>query len=103
MSFFITSIAFYPEVPKYDKPYKVTRTFGHFGTLERARQAVDCNECDISESLYNYLVIEELPYGIHALADAEHQWWYLWNDTNSCWLSVLKPAWSNGFLNWGLG
>jgi hypothetical protein len=50
---------------RYDKPYKCTQTFGHFPTLKEAQAAVARNDGEMYECLYNYLVIEEVAYGIY--------------------------------------
>jgi hypothetical protein len=110
MSFFVTSIAYYPEdgpKSKYRQPYNHPRTFGHFPTLELAQAAVARNDGEMYECLYNYLVIEEIGYGIHALVEgwAEdkplRQWWYRWEHPN--WVPMKIPAWSVGVVNWSIG
>lgn len=99
MSYFITAIAYYPDEPRYDKPYKVTRTFGHYHTQIDAEIAVDENRCDMHECLYNFIVVEEIGYGIHYLGD--NQAWFEWKEDK--WQRTNKPTWAEGILNWAIG
>lgn len=99
MSFFITAIAYYPDEPRYDKPYKVTRTFGHYPTQIDAEIAIEDNRCDMQECLYNYIVLEQIDYGIHAFGD--NQVWFEWRDY--MWQRIDKPEWAKGTLNWAIG
>ncbi len=110
MSFFVTAIAYYPnsDEKKYKEPFRTTRTFGHFADLERAKKAVETNEGDMHECLYNYLVIEEIPYGIHGLTvedkdETKHEWWYTYLEGTQWWVSIEKPKWSRTYTNWGIG
>lgn len=112
MSFFVTAIAYYPEdkEKKYDKPYKHTSTFGHWPDLEGAQKAVARNEGGMDECLYNYLVIEEVAYGVYGriqLMDpdnpAKGEWWYKWEPPDGQeghWVPMDKPEWSLGLISW---
>ena len=114
MSFFVTSIAYYPDdsEKKYDKPYKCTHTFGHWPTLKDAQTAVEKNEGGMDECLYNYLILEEVAWGICGriqLADlddpAKGEWWYQWEHPEGQeghWVQMNKPEWSKGFISWSL-
>jgi hypothetical protein len=59
------------------------------------------------ECLYNYLEIEEIGYGIHALVkedgEIERKWWFIWNSKKNAWESINSPNWSKGFSNWSIG
>lgn len=101
MSYFITAIAYYPECSdeRYNKPYNTTRTFGHFGSLNDAKQAVDENRCDMNEMLYNYIVIENIPYGIHSIGSEQH--WFKWYNKLG-WKPIKKQKWAKEFLNWAI-
>lgn len=115
MSFFVTAIAYYPNDPekKYDKPYKQTHTFGHFPTVEEAQEAVKQNYGGMDECLYNFLVIEEVAYGIYGriiTADPDEpskgEWWYKWEHPDGQegrWVPMDKPEWSFGLIGWGMG
>ena len=112
MSFFVTAIAYYPEdtEKKYDKPYKRTSTFGHWPNFEGAQRAVSINEGGMDECLYNYLVIEEVAYGVYGriqLMDpdnpAKGEWWYEWQHPDGQeghWVPMTKPEWSFGMVSW---
>lgn len=99
MSYFLTSIAYYPEHDRYKNATDHTRTFGHFATLAEAEAAVKENRCDMIECLYSHLVIEEIGYGIHALGD--NQWWY--EERDNAWHPIDKPNWAKPFVNWAIG
>lgn len=111
MSFFITSIAYYPEAvdKKYHEPYKCTCTFGHFCELKDAQEAVAENRCDLHECLYNYLVIEDVPYGIHAQVTGwdpdkpDHEWWYMYLGSTNRWVAIEKPDWAKQYIGWSIG
>jgi hypothetical protein len=101
MSYFITAIAYYPGEPKYDPPYRCTRTFGHYGTQIDAEIAIEENRCDMHECLYNFIVLEEIGYGIHTFGD--NQSWFRWSDRKRQWVGMKKPKWAKGTLNWAIG
>ena len=115
MSFFVTAIAYYPDdtEKRYDKPYKRTNTFGHFQYISDAVRAVEHNDGGMDECLYNYLVIEEIGYGIYAGIcnwepdnPKQYEWWYQWEHPDGQeghWVKMDKPDWSKGFLNWSVG
>ena len=115
MSFFVTTIAYYPEdgpKSKYGQPYKCTHTFGHFLTLDDAQEAVEGNYGGMDECLYNYLLIEEIGYGIYAGLvndpenDKQFEWWYRWEHPDGQeghWVTMEKPDWSKGIINWSVG
>ena len=76
-----------------------THPFGYkFGKAEVLR-AVQENEGEMHECLYNYLVIERIGQGVLALAKDEQ--WFKWNDGK--WMACPKPEWSNGLINWAHG
>ena len=115
--FFITTI-------RWDSPESVTslfgdkgwngvsdsRCFGYYLTKKDAIEAVVENRGDLHECLYNYIVIELLPQGIHPIP--EEELWFKWiidysNDTNESidgfWIETNKPEWSNHIVNWAFG
>lgn len=68
----ITSIPFLP----YNQPSQFPRCFGYFNFLFQAVKAVKENRCNIQESYYEYVVIEKIGTGIHAMA--EDKMWFRW-------------------------
>lgn len=104
MNYFITAI--------YDEPglfvhRKARRTFGYFSKLDEALKAVQENRCNMQECLYNYLVIEGIGEGIHALVEEEY--WFTWEEwqhqAGHCgWHRISsKPELFNGTINFALG
>jgi hypothetical protein len=81
------------------KVTKFTRTFGYYRGYDNARLAVKENYCNMHECLYNYLVMERIGEGIHALCNKEK--WFKWK--NRKWTPCKKPAWAKGIINWALG
>ena len=75
------------------------RTFGYYRGFHRAYQAVKENRCNMHECLYNFLVMERIGEGVHALA--EDQQWFEWSGKN--WKPCRKPTWARGLTNWALG
>lgn len=53
------------------------RTVGYYHDLEKAKQVVEENICDINETCYNYALIQELGPGLYP--DPINNWWYKWN------------------------
>ena len=82
------------------KVEKFTRTFGYHYGFENALNSVHHNHGNMHECLYNYLVMEQIGEGIHALAESYH--WFKW-DTNIGWKACDRPKWANGLTNWALG
>ena len=101
MSLFVTAIAYYPDKEEYNKPYKCMRVFGHYFDIDGAKNAVSTNYGNMNECLYNYLVIEDIGFGIHALAEKE--WWYRFSDQKNGWVKIKRPEWAGGTINWAIG
>lgn len=76
-----------------------TRTFGYEYGFNYAVEAVRENRGNMHEGWYNYLVIERIGVGVHALADEEK--WFKWNGRR--WVNSKKPIWSMGRINWAIG
>jgi hypothetical protein len=102
MPWFITSII--------DKGGRVaagdSRTFGFKNTYWEARVAINQNEANMRECLYDYLVLEYIEAGIHPCVHKEV--WFQWCDgtypaTVSGWVECDKPEKFNGIVNWALG
>ena len=80
------------------KTKRFTRTFGYYRGWNKSYQAVKENRCNMHECLYQYLVMERIGEGVHALAADEQ--WFKWNDK---WTPCRKPKMFRGFTNWALG
>ena len=78
-----------------------TRCFGYYIDLADAINAVEQNKCDMHECLYNFIVIEKIGEGIHAMATDIK--WYAWNDDKYSWEYTPKPDWSIGICNYSIG
>lgn len=97
--FTITSIALNPEAA--DSSTMRTRSFGWFSTKERAVAAVEKNQCDLHECYYEYIVVEEVPEGIHAIGD--NRWWFCWDTEEDKWKSCEAPHECVNIVAWSLG
>ena len=94
MNYFITAIPYYPN----ESQHLNSRCFGYYPTLDGVVEAALQNRCNMHESLYNYLVIEEIGYGIHP--DPIERKWFEWLDK---WVECEKPEWTIGITNWAIG
>ena len=83
------------------KGYGELRTFGYYLYLEDALQAVKENRCNMHESLYMTLVIEEIPEGIHAMSQSER--WFEWDEVAQQWTVGEKPAELRGVTSFAMG
>jgi hypothetical protein len=75
------------------------RTFGYHTTLHKAESSVKGNVGDMHESLYDFIVIEEIKCGIHS--PVVQEWWYKWNHTR--WELCEKPDQFIGIVNFAIG
>lgn len=75
------------------------RTFGYYKGWDKAYAAVKENRCNMHECLYQYLVMENIGEGVHALANDEQ--WFKW--TRNRWKDCKRPKELQGFTNWALG
>lgn len=101
LMFFVTAFFIRPDdspkpTDRYD-PDGDHRCFGYFADKKKAIEAVEGNWGDMHECLYNHLVIEEIPEGIHAMPknvlEHKHERWYSWqgdSDTGK-WTRCLRP------------
>ena len=89
--------------PIYDeiKVEKFTRTFGYYRGFHKALEAVKKNTGNMCECLYNYLIMEQIGEGVHALGEEVE--WFKWNDTKNGWVPCARPEWAKGIINWALG
>lgn len=98
MNYFITAIPYYPE----NGQHLNDRCFGYYPTLDDAKESVLQNKCDLHEALYNYIVIEEIGYGIHP-EPTERKWFQWQTGWEDGWVECEKPKWSEGIINWAIG
>ena len=91
--FFITAIV------SGERP-RNPRTFGFAHDLTTAHRYVTDNVGNMHECLYDYIVIEDIPSGIHSLCEREE--WYRWTGKRWKWLKK-KPAQFRGIVNFALG
>jgi hypothetical protein len=79
------------------------RCVGVFSTIEKAKEVVEANECDIHENYYDYVVIEakevDSLYG-GFFFQKRHERWYHWEDK---YVSVQKPKEYKNIVGWGIG
>lgn len=75
-----------------------TATFGYFSDHDEAHGCVARNTGDMHECLYNFLVIEDVPEGIHPLPKSEC--WFEWDGEQELWQSIDAPEFSRRIINW---
>ena len=66
------------------------RTVGFFQELSDAQIVVVCNMGDINETIYDYAVIEELPFGLYPYS--ANRWFYKFNYDKKEYEAIEKPA-----------
>lgn len=101
--YFITAMTNIIDInTKFDsKEYKEhsTRCFGFYNSKKDAIKSVKCNNCDMWETIYDYIVIEEIEEGIHPYAEVVG--WFKYNqETNS--FDPIENV-STHFCNYALG
>lgn len=99
--YFVTAICHKEHDPDQPHLKNESRCFGYFQTSEEAIRAADDNLGDMHERLYNYLIIEEIPWGIFATVKSEL--WYHWNYETGHWDARFKPDFSKQIINWSIG
>ena len=78
------------------------RCFGYFLNYERAKEALETNECDVWEmGVFEYAVIEKVEPGIHP--HAEEIAWFKFDTENCGFREIPKPEETNGEYNYALG
>jgi len=81
--------------------YRHDRTFGWFPKRDMAISFLKKNPEWIHECLYDYVVIETFPYGVHPIAINER--WYKWNKKRNIFELIKKPKEIKNTISWGLG
>jgi hypothetical protein len=100
--YFITAIISADSLERNHVPkWMRSRTFGYYPKWEDAHAAVTDNVGNMCESMYDFIVIEHIGQGIHALSTEEH--WYAWTNTLNCWQPCQKPEEFQSVVNWALG
>lgn len=71
-----------------------SRCFGYYFGQQKAYEAALGNYGGMDECLYDYLVIEKIGPGIHAIVDSEQVFWFKWlheKGFDGCWIACKKP------------
>lgn len=99
--FFITAIAtlLSQNSPLEDLQKYNSRCFGYYTTLDEAKEAVEENRCDIHETMYDFVVIEEIGPGIHA--EATKELWFKYNPKKDSYEATEVRY--IGFINHAIG
>ena len=78
------------------------RCFGYFPTYERAREALETNECDVWKmGIFEYAVIEKVAPGINP--HAEEMAWFEFDTEKRRFREIPKPEETTGEYNYALG
>ena len=77
------------------------RCFGYFPTYERAREALETNECDVWKmGIFEYAVIEKVAPGIHP--HAEEMAWFEFDTEKRRFREIPKPEETTGEYNYAI-
>lgn len=85
---------------------KDKRCWGWWPTDKQAKDSVKINDCDMHETVYNYLVIEKMPpYPTGCAVIGYSKQWYKWEGTyeNGKWKSCDEPEWAENTVGWSMG
>ena len=105
MPWFITAIVGkeISERTSYYHP-KEKRTFGFFNDPVECKKAVVENLGNMHEFLYNYIVVEKIPEGIHSRVEESYWWKWSCDQPIPRWEPIPeKPEQFEGITNWALG
>lgn len=69
------------------------RCVGYFETFEKAEEIVKNNACDIWETYYDYVVIENIPTGLYQYDF--HPTWYKFHKLLNSYVKCEQPAFVN--------
>lgn len=75
------------------------RCFGYYTEKEDAFEAVRRNSCDMHETCYDYIVVEQIEPGIHALAEVVG--WFQYNHETDGYDPIEVGR--TGFCNYAIG
>lgn len=93
-------------------PYLVTtlnnektpgRCVGMFLTLGEAQSIVEQNTCDIHENSYDFVVVEDVAFGLYPAILSEY--WYHWEQKNGVeqYVQCEKPGHLSHITNFSIG
>lgn len=84
------------------KKTKSHRTFGFFNHYWTAMSAINNNQGDMYECLYDYIILEYIEEGVHPTVI--HEEWFEWDQDKHKW-SVMnsRPIQVSQTTNWALG
>ena len=80
---------------------KNSRCFGFYQVFEDAERATKENWRDINETIYNYVVIEEMNEGIHPYA--QQRWFYKFDYDKRLYYAIIEPEEARRCCNFALG
>ena len=79
-----------------------TRCFGYFISYERAKEALERNECDVWKmGIFEYAVIEKVEPGIPP--HVEEIAWFKFDSNRKRFYEIEKPEETEGECNYALG
>lgn len=73
-----------------------TRCFGYLDRFPTKEDLIHFKS--LRECLYDYMIIEYVPPGIHQISLSET--WFVFTKE---WTACMKPIWAEGVTNWALG
>lgn len=77
------------------------RCVGYSFSYADAIDAVRHNNCDIFETCYNYVVVENVPPGFYPTIQFET--WYMWDYNKKEYVLCAKPKCLENTCNYGIG
>lgn len=78
-----------------------TRCVGYTLDLETAQSEIECNAGDMHEGSNIWAVIEFFTPGVYVVCKGER--WYKWSLDREQYEHCVKPTFSDGLTNWGMG
>lgn len=92
-------------IGSYGKEYEHRdfRCLGYYFDINKAKEVIDGNLCDIHEGLYTYALIEEVTEGIYPINREECSLWYKWDNESKKYLISTKPDDLKNTLNLSMG
>lgn len=78
-----------------------TRCVGYVASLDKAKEILENNECDICETCYNYATIENIPEGIYQYDTSPI--WFKFNELEEKYIECNKPEESKNWTGFAIG
>lgn len=94
--YFITTIEDFNE-----HSTKHSRCVGYFSDLNRAKEVLTENQCDLFETIYNYAVIEKVAEGLYQYD--LNPLWFKWSREEECYKEIDKPKEARNIVGFGIG